>query len=110
MKTILLSDLCLFSGNTALHWACLYGHADLVQALLDSRATADCLNNEQLAPIHLAVYGNHHNILKILLEHTTTLINCVSPATGFYPLHIAAKKKKHGECRNPDPTWGHSAN
>ena len=93
MKTILLSDLCLFSGNTALHWACLYGHMELVQALLDSRATADCLNNEQLAPIHLAVYENHHNILKILLEHNTTLINCVSPKTGFYPLHIAAEKR-----------------
>ena len=66
---------------------------ELVQALLDSRATADCLNNEQLAPIHLAVYENHHNILKILLEHNTTLINCVSPATGFYPLHIAAEKR-----------------
>ena len=92
MKTILLSDLCLFSGNTALHWACLYGHMELVQALLDSRATADCLNNEQLAPIHLAVYENHHNILKILLERKT-LINCVSPETGFYPLHIAAEKR-----------------
>ena len=93
MKTILLSDLCYFSGNTALHWACLYGHMELVQALLDSRATADCLNKEQLAPIHLAVYENHHNILKILLEHNTTLINCVSPKTGFYPLHIAAEKR-----------------
>ena len=93
MKTILLSDLCLFSGNTALHWACLCGHMELVQALLASGATADCLNNEQLAPIHLAVYENHHNILKILLEHNTTLINCVSPATGFYPLHIAAEKR-----------------
>ena len=92
MKTILLSDLCLFSGNTALHWACLCGHMELVQALLDSRATADCLNNEQLAPIHLAVYENHHNILKILLERKT-LINCVSPETGFYPLHIAAEKR-----------------
>ena len=66
---------------------------ELVQALLDSRATADCLNTEQLAPIHLAVYENHHNILKILLEHNTTLINCVSPKTGFYPLHIAAEKR-----------------
>ena len=92
MKTIVLSDLCLFSGNTALHWACLYGHMELVQALLDSRATADCLNNEQLAPIHLAVYENHHNILKILLERKT-LINCVSPETGFYPLHIAAERR-----------------
>ena len=65
---------------------------ELAQALLGRGATADCLIKEQLVPIHLAVYENHHNILKILLKRKT-LINCVSPETGFYPLHIAAEKR-----------------
>ena len=66
---------------------------ELVPALLDSGTTAHCLNNEQLAPIHLAVARNHPEILKILLEHDRDLINCVSPATGFYPLHMAASNR-----------------
>ena len=70
---------------------------ELVPALLDSGATAHCLNNEQLAPIHLAVAGDHTNILKILLEHDRDLINCVSPATGLNPLHMAAIMG-HKEC------------
>lgn len=86
-----MSLLC--PGNTALHWACQQGHEALVKVLVQNfKADASCHNKKDLASIHLAITGGHSGIVKILLDDKKNdrLVDCLSPSTGLYPIHVAA--------------------
>ncbi len=50
-----------------------------------------CQNSSESPPIHLAILGDHRDVLEVLLDHDPRLVSCVDPANGFYPLHTAAK-------------------
>lgn len=82
------------SGHTALHWACLGGHAKVVQYLIDNGTPL----NEQSGngygprPIHWACVEGHIVIVDLLLQHgvpidSTDKKNCT-------PLIIAAQYGK----------------
>jgi ankyrin repeat protein len=63
-----------------------------VEALVKQPGVETCCQNSSVSPpIHLAILGDHRDILKVLLDHDPSLVSCVDPANGFYPLHTAAK-------------------
>ena len=62
-----LSDINLIDqqGNTPLHRAILGEHCDSINLLLNHGADSSVLNNDQMAPIHLAVEVNAVQSLKV---------------------------------------------
>ena len=55
-------------GDTPLHVACLYGHADIVRALLEKNADPRVTDGDGGTPLHDASAGGHLNIVKMLVE------------------------------------------
>ncbi|KAK8013108.1 hypothetical protein PG991_010483 [Apiospora marii] len=58
-----------FNGMLPLHVACRFGHTEVVQALLEAGAWADCITGAPgLTPAHYAALFNHVGCLKVLIE------------------------------------------
>ena len=58
-------------GDTPLHVACLYGHADIVRALLEANADPRVTDGDGGTPLHDASAGGHLNIVKMLVERSS---------------------------------------
>jgi ankyrin repeat protein len=56
------------SGNYPIHWACLQGHKECVEMLIDNGIEIDILNNSLNSPLLLASAGGHYLIVKYLIE------------------------------------------
>jgi ankyrin repeat protein len=55
--------------GTCLHWACFYGFKDIVELLLlDENVDVQAQDECEMQPVHMAVEGNHFEILKMLLD------------------------------------------
>ena len=86
-------------GRTALSWAALLGHEDVVEMLLQQKGvnpnTAETMHS--LTPLLWAVQGKHEGIVKLLLERGDTNPNTAD--TGFHltPLLWAVKKGYEGK-------------
>ncbi|MGH0132036.1 UNVERIFIED_CONTAM: hypothetical protein FKN15_058867 [Acipenser sinensis] len=79
-------------GNNVLHGVSESGHASLVKLLIDNRADMNCLNDQKLAPIHLAVTNCHIPVIHTFIES-----GCDMNATDSRnqtALHIAAELGK----------------
>lgn len=63
------------NGNTPLHWAAGKNQVESVKFLLSKGANPNLRNNAMMAPLHLAVQGMHNDVLKVLIEHSSTNIN-----------------------------------
>ncbi|KAL3450782.1 ankyrin repeat-containing domain protein [Aspergillus insuetus] len=59
---------CLHTGNTALHFAAQYGHAEAVQFFLDSDIEPDERNKNAQTPLFLAAGTGHVEALNKLLD------------------------------------------
>ncbi|CEL02579.1 hypothetical protein ASPCAL03747 [Aspergillus calidoustus] len=59
---------CLHTGNTGLHFAAQYGHAEAVQFFLDADFEPDERNKNAQTPLFLAASGGHVDALNRLLE------------------------------------------
>ena len=57
-------------GNTALHWACLNGHADAVALLLAAGASASALNAAQRTPVDEALQNGATDVLQRIYDAT----------------------------------------
>ncbi|XP_074141587.1 transient receptor potential cation channel subfamily A member 1 [Sminthopsis crassicaudata] len=79
------------SGNTPLHWAVEKKQVDNVKCLLNRGANPNICNNNLLAPIHLAIQCFHNDIVKVLIEHSTTDVNLIGE-NGNTPLMLACSK------------------
>ncbi len=81
-------------GFTPLALACYFGQYEAARYLLYKGADVNQpLKGESgIRPIHLAVAGNHLDLVRMLLEHNVQLN--VQHDTGITPLHYAAK---HGD-------------
>lgn len=55
-------------GQTALHFASMWGHADAVSALLDAGADNNVTNDDELTPLFYAVRKGQAEVVKILLD------------------------------------------
>ncbi|KAI1115581.1 ankyrin [Nemania sp. NC0429] len=57
-------------GNTALHWACLGGHLDVVKLLLSRGASPALVNDKDQIPLDLAAFGNHMHVVDHFLAQS----------------------------------------
>ncbi|KAI1340759.1 ankyrin repeat-containing domain protein [Xylariaceae sp. FL0016] len=60
-------------GNTALHWACLGGHLDVVQLLLSRGASPAVPNHKDQIPLDLAAFNNHMHVVEHFLAQSRDL-------------------------------------
>ncbi|KAF8067205.1 Espnl [Scenedesmus sp. PABB004] len=79
-------------GDTALHLAALYGHADCAAHLLAAGAAADAVNpDDGTTPLHDAAAGGHEAIAAALLAAVGPGAPAARDADGDTPLHNAAR-------------------
>ncbi|KAI1494089.1 ankyrin repeat-containing domain protein [Biscogniauxia mediterranea] len=57
-------------GNTALHWACLGGHLDVVKLLLSRGASPAAANDKDQIPLDLAAFNNHMHVVEFFLSQS----------------------------------------
>ena len=57
-------------GNTALHWACLGGHLDVVKLLLSRGARPAAVNDKDQIPLDLAAFNSHMHVVDYFLAQT----------------------------------------
>ena len=81
-------------GFTPLALACYFGQYEAARYLIFKGADVNqaLSGGSGICPIHLAVAGNHIDVVRMLLEHNVQ-IN-IQHHTGITPLHYAAK---HGD-------------
>ncbi|MEW5297250.1 MAG: hypothetical protein WDW36_000474 [Sanguina aurantia] len=79
-------------GDTALHLASLYGHADIVRLLLANGGDPDVVNESDCStPLHDAAAGGYDPILLMLLAKAHADILNATDEDGDTPLHNAAR-------------------
>lgn len=83
-----IDDAEEIDGATALHFACKFGHRDLVKFLIDNDAGL-LPDKVGTTPLHLAVRKHHIDTVKDLTERYPASINSVAD-NGLTPLHEAA--------------------
>ncbi|XP_008050915.1 ankyrin repeat domain-containing protein 23 isoform X2 [Carlito syrichta] len=81
--------------RTALHWACLKGHSQLVNKLLTAGATVDARDLLDRTPTFWACRGGHLDILKQLLNQGAR-VNARDKIWST-PLHVAVRTG-HSDC------------
>lgn len=84
------------SGELPLHLACLYGHLEAAQLLLE--ANPDIVNTPThygKTPLHYACHKEHLPIAEILLRTSSINIDAIDK-NGYTPLHCAAEKGHEG--------------
>ncbi|KAI1391640.1 ankyrin [Hypoxylon trugodes] len=57
-------------GNTALHWACLGGHLDVVKLLLSRGASPTAANDKDQIPLDLAAFNSHMHVVDYFLSQS----------------------------------------
>ncbi|KAI8959075.1 ankyrin [Daldinia sp. FL1419] len=60
-------------GNTALHWACLGGHLDIIKLLLSRGASPTAANDKDQIPLDLAAFNNHMHVVDYFLAQSKDL-------------------------------------
>lgn len=61
-------------GKTSLHYAARYGHAHCISYLLSTELyPVDMASGDGTTPLHLACFGGHIDVAKLLLEHGADL-------------------------------------
>ncbi|KAI1078689.1 ankyrin repeat-containing domain protein [Whalleya microplaca] len=60
-------------GNTALHWACLGGHLDVVKLLLSRGASPATPNDKDQIPLDLAAFNGHMHVVEYFLAQSRDL-------------------------------------
>lgn len=61
------------AGNTPLIMACVYGHLDIAQWLIENGADINAVNNDKNSPLHIASYHCYPDIVKLLIHHGADL-------------------------------------
>lgn len=79
-------------GDTALHLACLYGHLQCVEVLLQEGAKADVVNTQDgTTALHDAAAGGYLEIAQLLLNRSGASIVSQQDTDGDTALHNAAR-------------------
>ncbi|XP_074843185.1 transient receptor potential cation channel subfamily A member 1 isoform X2 [Carettochelys insculpta] len=79
-------------GNTPMHWATKKNQVECVKLLLSRGANPNIVNSSMMAPLHLAVQSLHNEIVKVLVQHSSTDVN-LEGETGNTPIIVACYKE-----------------
>ncbi|XP_044279991.1 transient receptor potential cation channel subfamily A member 1 [Varanus komodoensis] len=79
------------SGNTPLHWATKKNQIESVKLLLSRGANPNILNSNAMAPLHLAAQCLYNDLVKVLIEHSSTDVNLEGEG-GNTPILVACYK------------------
>jgi len=67
--------------NTAMHYACLGGHVEAVQLLLDRKGDVTLMNTYDHSPLDLAIDNLHHDVAITMLRnkrlHDRFVVHCI---------------------------------
>ena len=86
-------------GNTALHWACLGGHLDVVKLLLSRGAQPAAANDKDQIPLDLAAFNSHMHVVDYFLAQSRDIEggNAEADGEGNAGLTGAVKDVEMGE-------------
>lgn len=76
-------------GNTALMYASEFGHLDCVRELLIRGASARLRNDSGWTALTWAVFDDHHDVARALIESDPDLVRVTSTGNGAPLLHAA---------------------
>ncbi len=76
------------SGKSPLHYAALYGHANIAELLLSKGAKIDGMDHQGMTPLHLAAMAGQTLMAQFLIAHSAD-VNAKA-RSDWTPLHIAA--------------------
>lgn len=74
----------------ALHYACYYGHSDLLSILISKRVNCNKVSIDEWTPLQLSCYLNKFDCVKILLSHPNIQVNKMTKFRGT-ALHLACE-------------------
>jgi len=78
-------------GITALEWAAMVGHTEVVKVLLDNNADVNARRTDDGAtPLDAAAYNGHTEVVKLLLDNNADVNARRTSDDGATPLYIAA--------------------
>lgn len=60
------------TGFASLHWAAVYGHAEIARLLLDAGADTEARSEHEHTPLMVALQKRHVEVLQLLLERGAT--------------------------------------
>ena len=81
------------SNRTPLMWASPSASGEFIETLIDLGADVNAQRtDDKIAPLHLAVYGNNHVAIDILLMKGANVD--IQDADGLTPLYMAVSNKK----------------
>lgn len=89
------ADINQNHGSTALRSACMRGHLDCVEWLLENSADASLVNKDTgSTPLLVAVFAGSEEIVALLLKHGNNGLNtAVAGYDGLSALHAAASQR-----------------
>jgi len=61
-------NLLAKTGETALHYACQEGHADLIRVLIELGASLESRNSTEMSPLHVAAKFGRFPVIETLLQ------------------------------------------
>lgn len=59
-------DVCNSQGNSALHWACMNGHEEVVRILMENSAEPSKLNEFERTPVDEALDRGHQKVVDVI--------------------------------------------
>ena len=79
-------------GRTAMHFACWFGHGDVVSALVTAHARIDAQDGNGETPLHYACWFGHAKCCATLIENHAALD--IQDKSDWTPLHFAAQHNR----------------
>ena len=79
-----------YTNDSAVHLAAAYHNNDILEMLLDVKASPDCQNDDGRTPLHLAILGENPRAVSLLLQHKARVDT--SDMFGLNPVQSASQK------------------
>lgn len=79
-------------GWSAIHYACYYGHPNIIYNFIQRNANVNKVSLEGWTPLQLAIIKNRSDVFKLLIKDRTLDINMQTPK-GI-ALHLASRDGK----------------
>ena len=77
------------SNFTALHFACIKKHLEIVEELINAKANLEAKNSDGYAPLHIACQQGHSGVVEKLIGNGAKINAETEDLNKFTPLHIA---------------------